>query len=214
MTCVNCFLAPQLFYLVDCGSCTKYDIINVGNLVCNAVEDGYKIILLQMSKHSMRNEVIGDPSFLKMNLKRPLKETTAGSQSVKLWQLLMLNDENEMEASVSSVNQSSSFVGCENCNQLPCEWTENGPSILQHIENEYLGRYVDEKGNIVDEKDGVDIIGNKQLCFIAYSAYTSLKHGYLGKCNRVKVPHCVECSIRVNFPDDNNVYVGFKCANN
>ncbi len=77
-----------------------------------------------------------------------------------------------------------------------------------------MGRYVDHKGNIVDEQDGVDVIGNKQFRFIAYSAYTSLKHGYLGKHNHVKIPHCVECGTRVNFPDDNNPYVGFKYANN
>ncbi len=214
VTCVNCFLAPQLFHLLDDGICTKYDVVKVSNFVCNEVEDGYKIVLLQMLKHSTMHEVIGEPSFMKMKQKRPLKETATGTQNVKRQQLLMKNDDTENEASVASMKQSGSYVGCENCNQLPREWSEYGPSILQHIENEYLGRYVDHKGNIVDEQDGVDIIGNKQLCFIAYSAYTSLKHGYLGKQNRVKIPHCVKCCIHVNFPDDNNAYVGFKHADN
>ena len=163
VTCVNCFLAPQLFYLFDECLCTKYDVVKVGNFVCNAVEDGYKIIILQMSKHSIMDEVIGDPCVLKVKQKRPLKETAPGTQNVKRQQLLRKNDDVDNEASVAKLNQSSTYVGCENCNQLPCEWSEYGPSILQHIENEYLGWYVDDKGNVVDEKDGCNVIGNKQL---------------------------------------------------
>jgi hypothetical protein len=163
VTCVNCVLAPQLFHLLDECLCTKYDVVMVGNFVCKAVEDGYKIVLLHMSKHSIMDELIGKPCFLKVEQKHPLKETAPGIQNVKRQQILMKNDDVDNEALVASVNQSSTYVGCENCNQLPCEWSEYGPSILQHIENEYLGWYVDDKGNVVDEKDGCNVIGNKQL---------------------------------------------------
>jgi hypothetical protein len=46
---------------------------------------------------------------------------------------------------------------------------------------------------------GVEIKKKGEKHYIAYSAYTSLKHGYLGKHNRVKVPHCVECRMMASF---------------
>jgi hypothetical protein len=83
---------------------------------------------------------------------------------------------------------------CENCGNKPCDWAELGPSIEANINNEHVG------------------CSNKQLRFLAYSAYTSAKHGYLGKHKRVWIPHCMECGIRCNYPDENNNYVGFRAT--
>ncbi len=212
VTCVNCFVAPQVFHVFDDGTCTKYDVVKVHNFVCNAVDDGYKIVVLQMSHHFRQQDVIGDPNHFKKKQKQSLKATAPGRQNVKRKPLLLTEDNYKQESAVVAESQSNIFTRCENCNELPCEWTEFGPTILQHIENEYMGRYVDEKGNVVDEDDAYDIIGNKQLWFIAYSAYTDMKHGYLGKQKRIKIPYCIECGIRANYPDENNVYVGFKEA--
>ncbi len=68
---------------------------------------------------------------------------------------------------------------------------------------------MDSDGNVIDEEDGCDAITSKQLHFVAYTEYVSLKHGYLGKRNRVRIPHCVECGIRCNYPDEDNFYIGF-----
>jgi hypothetical protein len=39
----------------------------------------------------------------------------------------------------------------ENCNSLPCDWTERGPGILQYLSNEYVGQYIDDDGHLYDE---------------------------------------------------------------
>ncbi len=39
-----------------------------------------------------------------------------------------------------------------------------------------------------------------------------MKHGYLGRKKRIPLPHCVQCGIRINFPDESKIYVGFKYA--
>jgi hypothetical protein len=54
-----------------------------------------------------------------------------------------------------TVENMEEYVACENCNNKPCDWTEHGPRIIQHIANEYAGK------------------PNKQLRFLEYAAYTS-----------------------------------------
>jgi hypothetical protein len=76
-----------------------------------------------MLKHSIMDELIGEPCFLKVKQRCPLKETAPGIQNVKQQQILMKNDGIDNEALVASVNKSRTYVGCENCNQLPCEWS-------------------------------------------------------------------------------------------
>jgi hypothetical protein len=39
-----------------------------------------------------------------------------------------------------------------------------------------------------------------------------MKHGYLGKHNRIPIPKCVESGIRLKYLDTNNTYVGFCTA--
>ena len=106
------------------------------------------------------------------------------------------------------------YKGCENCSNIPCDWTEFGLTIIDHLNEDYVGRLVDKDGNVIQEyKEGTtDLITNKQLRFLAYSAYTSLKHGFLGKKKRIPIPHCVECGIRLHFPEKSKCYVGFRHA--
>jgi hypothetical protein len=78
------------------------------------------------------------------------------------------------------------------------------------VRDEYVGRIIDESCNIVDGHDGSTVIGNKQLRFIAYSVFTSMKHGYLGKRNRVQLPICVEHGIHDTFPDSNILTLDLK----
>ncbi len=91
-------------------------------------------------------------------------------------------------------------------------WTKYGPCLMEQIDNEFAATFVDNHGNIVDEVDGQVRIGNKQLQFLAYSAFTSMKHGYLGKHNRIPIPKCVESGLCLNYPDIINTYVGFCTA--
>jgi hypothetical protein len=105
----------------------------------------------------------------------------------------------------------SVYKGCENCSNHPCNWTKFGPTIIGHLNEDYVGRLVDKDGNVVEEyEEGItDLITNKQLRFLAYFAYTSLKHGFLGKKKRIPIPHCMECGIRLHFPEKNKCHVGF-----
>jgi hypothetical protein len=89
-------------------------------------------------------------------------------------------------------------VKCENCHNQPCDWTKYGPEIIDHLNNNYVGNYMNEDGIVVDElTEKSSIITNHQLQFLAYSAFTSMKHGYLGKKKPIPLPHCVQCGIRV-----------------
>jgi hypothetical protein len=76
------------------------------------------------------------------------------------------------------------YEGCENCSNHPFDWTE------------YCGNVVEEY-----EEGKTDLITNKQLHFLAYSAYTSLRHGFLGKKKRVPIPHCMKCGLCLPFPE-------------
>ncbi len=55
-------------------------------------------------------------------------------------------------------------------------------------------------------------INNRQVRYLAYSAFTLAKHGYLGKTKRVPLPNCVVHGIRDTFPNESNNYVGFRDA--
>jgi hypothetical protein len=52
-------------------------------------------------------------------------------------------------------------------------------------------------------------ITNQQLRYFAYSAFTSAKHGYLGKKNHIPWPLCIQNGIQDKFPEEDNNYVGF-----
>jgi hypothetical protein len=56
------------------------------------------------------------------------------------------------------------YVCCKNCNSKPSDWTEYGPGIIAHIENEVKGRFMDSDGNIIDAgSNNCTSITNKQL---------------------------------------------------
>jgi hypothetical protein len=90
--------------------------------------------------------------------------------------------------------KSSSGVLCENCANSPCDWTEHGPCILS-----YFIKLSEEV-----------TLSNKEKRFLAYTAYTMLKYGYLGQNNRRRIPLCVKNGIRLNYSEDSGVYIGFK----
>jgi hypothetical protein len=95
----------------------------------------------------------------------------------------------------------------------PCDWLTYGPGILSHLNNNYVGFYMNEDGNVVhDQVDKATAIKNWQLHFLAYSAFTSAKHGYLGKKNHTSLPLCVQNGIRDQFPDVDKNYVSFRAS--
>lgn len=52
---------------------------------------------------------------------------------------------------------------------------------------------------------------NAQLRYTAYHQYTCWAHGFLGRKNRKRIPHCVLKAIRQRFPaDDHAEYTGYE----
>ena len=46
----------------------------------------------------------------------------------------------------------------------------------------------------------------------AYRLFTNWTYNFLGKANRREVPACVVTAIRLQFPEPDNLYTGFKAA--
>jgi hypothetical protein len=107
---------------------------------------------------------------------------------------------------------SSGTFKCSFCMDENCDWSKHGKSLINQVTKEYVGHMVDECGIVVDGYNSSTVIGNKQLCFVAYSLYITLQYGSLGKCNHVPIPSCVEQGIREKFPNSNKCYIGFKVA--
>ena len=82
--------------------------------------------------------------------------------------------------------------------EKPCDWIKYGPDIIT---------FVEELCDVEELK-----LTNKNKRFLSYSGYSALKHGYLGRNNRLKVPHCVETGIQSNYTEDDGTYVGFRPA--
>ncbi len=171
---------------------------------------------MDVSVQSSECLLIGKPLAWQNHKKCRVEDEPVGAANVKQISFMHNNNDNENNA-----NEEGSIVvrdlgkdanlHCDECRQNPCDWMKYGPCILIQINNEYAGKFVDRDGNIVDD-DGQARIGNKQLSFVDCSAFTSMKHGYLGKRNRIPIPKCIESGIRLNYPDNNNAYVGFRLA--
>ncbi|XP_075707197.1 uncharacterized protein LOC142741743 [Rhinoderma darwinii] len=55
-------------------------------------------------------------------------------------------------------------------------------------------------------------LNNRSLRMVAYRMFTVWVHGYLGRKNRRTIPACAVQKVRAMFPEENQVYVGFKLA--
>jgi hypothetical protein len=68
---------------------------------------------------------------------------------------------------------------CESCNSHPCDWTAYGPEIISHLNENYVGFYIDNDGNVQDElTDSTSIITNHHslfslLCILSCQAWIS-----------------------------------------
>jgi hypothetical protein len=73
----------------------------------------------------------------------------------------------------------------------------------------YAGKMLDGHSNVIDLDEGQGKIGNSQQRFVTHSAFISMKHGYLGKSQHTRLPHCAESGIHCNFPDTSDSSIGF-----
>lgn len=84
------------------------------------------IILLDVSIHTARDDLIGEPQFMKMKEKCPLNLTCDSSINVKHACFLSADDilhstENNNESD-AKVNGDTSAIRCDKCYEIPFEW--------------------------------------------------------------------------------------------
>jgi hypothetical protein len=189
-------LSPQLFHLFDTGKIVTNDIVNVTRFTVNSIGSEKSIFLLALTVKKGMADVIGSPDPIKIDKNMPSAPVDDSGVSVKRKSYIMANDHGDVDTFPSKPDDTISIIECSSCNSNPCEWVKYGPSVIKQIEDDYLS--------------SEEVIGNRQLRFVAYSAYSNMKHGYLGKRNRIPLPPCVESGIRNKYPDSTNSYVGFK----
>ena len=83
---------------------------------------------------------------------------------------------------------------CNHCREVSCVWEDIGDEV-----KDYMRSKLDE-----------GVVGNNVLRKHGYQKSISLIHGFLGKGNRVQLPHCVVTGIRNEYPDKKEVYQGYK----
>lgn len=90
-------------------------------------------------------DVIGEPMFVKKKSKRQLSLQNAALSSSKNLQttdihntFMDMHSENEQESDNPSTKYEI-YVPSENCNNIPCDWTHYGPSIVGHVNDIYAG---------------------------------------------------------------------------
>jgi hypothetical protein len=202
--CLDCFLSLTLVPLVTSGCIGRGTIIEISRLALTNTDNGVICIIAQATIVAKMNDIIGKPSYCKYNKKKRVMEQCDGevrkARANEIRQNFLQKHESEKDRHEES-NGKKDFndvgVSCETCMCNPCDWTYYGNDIIDELRLHHLHK---------DESE----VTNKELRFLAYTAYTNIKHGFLGKSVRRKVPSCVECGIRMNFPDDENNYVGFK----
>ncbi len=213
---MECFVAPQLFDVVT-NTVTKFSVVEVSNISSSLINGHSSVIVNDLVVMTQLDDVLKEPVPYKKVASDPLLDVSnvmsiSATGTRRKFQA-QHNDRFSATSEEEAVVTEDSYVSCENCNSKPCDWTQFGPGIVAHLMDEFVGCCIDSDGNVDHENyDGGTVITNKQLRFLAYSAYTSAKHGYLGKRKRIPIPYCVESGIRCNFPEENGFYVGFREA--
>ena len=73
----------------------------------------------------------------------------------------------------------------------------NGLEVFEDVEKAY------------GDDEGIDKIDNSVKRKTAYRLFTYLKHGHMGKGNRIKIEDCVINSIRLYWPEEDGEYTGY-----
>jgi hypothetical protein len=123
---------------VSKGTLTLYTVISIRNAAVMDTATGVGCVVLQMKVQHNASDVIGEPIYMK---KWVAGVSSSVGESVE--KKLRLHDaksafmEHLQTAPINETCQTSdkSISVCENCSNLPCDWTEHGPGILQYLSN-------------------------------------------------------------------------------
>jgi hypothetical protein len=189
------------------------NVVVVDKVATSRQGDCSTVILLEMSMKLAMHDLIGEPVQYIKQCTTSLTNSDDCGVKVRRACMLTRSDSSGNDVGIDNLaTTSSGTFKCSFCMDENCDWSKHGETLINQVTKEFVGRMVDECGIVVDGCNSGTVIGNKQLRFVAYSLYTNLKYGYLGKRNRVPIPSCVEQGIRENFPDSNKCYIGFKVA--
>ncbi len=97
---------------------------------------------------------------------------------------------------------------CEHCGSTPCDWEWIGKIAVGNIIDQFTPHNNDSNIFIRDE-DG-STVGKEKIRKTIYSMFIYMKHGHLGKGNRLSIPSCVLDRIRDLFTSEDGDYMGFK----
>jgi hypothetical protein len=156
--CMDVMLSPHLIDLVSKGSVALFSIISIINASGMETATGVGCIMLQMEVKRNASDVIGEPIYLKKR-----KDIVSSSVGELMEKKVRLHDakndflDNLHTVPISAIGKTlntsttTTMSMCEHCNNSPCDWTEHGPGILQYLSDEYVGRFIDNDGQIYEE---------------------------------------------------------------
>jgi len=187
--CLDCCVVPIISNLFITSAVKRYSVVGIRKITMMEISGLTKFMVVDMVPLSLCNDVVG--AYVNMDCKRQLSPLSSDNCLIPSKQLcaddvrtLFHEAKSYFDEKPSKDNPSDIVDGvkCKNCHNQPCDWTKYGPKITDHLNNNYVGYYMNEGGTVVDElTEKSSIITNHQLQFLAYSAFTSMKHGYLGK---------------------------------
>ena len=90
---------------------------------------------------------------------------------------------------------------CPYCKEAPCTWVDLSDEVIKATDDFFATR---NRNELLESPKNDE----KRKC--AYRVYAELKHGQLGRRNRVQNPECVLVGVRSAFPDEGGNYMGHR----
>ncbi|KAI0560203.1 hypothetical protein FGB62_121g018 [Gracilaria domingensis] len=101
----------------------------------------------------------------------------------------------EIKGGIPTMTIDNEDVACRRCGRTPCYWVQFGSYVVETIS---------EKFPIADSSQ------NNEARKCAYKNYIYERYGFMGKGNRIQIPHCVLEGIRSMWPDAAGTYMGYR----
>jgi hypothetical protein len=218
--CCDCIVVPNLWHLLSCKLGAMFTIVSINQVLVTETSCSLKHAVMDMVPVTHCCNVIGAPKYLWSVIKRNLSPSSSHREppnklicASDIWKAFQ--DGHYNDCSNETVDVSDAAAVCGWCNSNPCDWVKYGGEIISYLDARYVGCFTYDNGNIVDEiLDTCAPITNHQLQYLAYAAFTSVKHGYLGKKKQIPLANCVLNGIWDVYPDVDHLYVGFKHVEN
>jgi hypothetical protein len=178
---LDCFCLPNLFSLLDSEEVSCHSAISISKVSYVQCSEGTNIVILDVTFMAARDDIIGSPVTLpKCTLEsennaiihRKRSRSNEGHELQKHFQAQ--HNEVLQSETLDGPDASHQHPVCEHCNNVPCDWAMYGLEVVNHVIKDYT-----------DDGHPLANTSNKQLRYYCYTAFTSMKHGYLGKKKRI-----------------------------